>query len=204
MGQNQTAFRASLERVRAMRAEAVPSYAENYGRRWVFVRVGELRYEVEVGGSVGTVRELLTEVRRLYKGRGKLVGLRSEMQGEVLDVLLTQLGRSLHFLRDSEQLVAVFAGHQHAESVPPDISKSHFALIKVLGKGGSATVVQGETQAARKLDTGQLYAIKILHKQFILKEDKVTQIQSERSILGKVSHPFIVKLHYAFQSVSAR
>ena len=202
MGQNQAAFRASLDKVRSMRAAALPTYSERGVCKWVAVRVGEELIAVEMADKGASVRWLLNEVRHRYKGRGRVVGLRSEHQGEVIDVLLTMLGRSLHFLRDGEELVAVFAGKRHAEPIPLDISKAHFALLKVLGKGGSSTVVQGELYPARKLDTGQLFAIKILHKQFILKEDKAGQIQTERSILGKVSHPFVVKLHYAFQSVT--
>jgi serine/threonine protein kinase len=52
----------------------------------------------------------------------------------------------------------------------------------------------------RKKDTGQIYAIKIMNKDFILSEDKVSQIISERVIMSSADHPFIVKLFWAYQT----
>lgn len=56
---------------------------------------------------------------------------------------------------------------------------------------------------ARKKDTGRLYALKIMKKGRIFREKKLKPILSERSILELLSakHPFIIKLHWAFQSV---
>ena len=53
----------------------------------------------------------------------------------------------------------------------------------------------------RKKDTGRLYAMKIMKKNKIIREKKLKPILSERKILEKLNHPFIIKLHWAFQSV---
>jgi serum/glucocorticoid-regulated kinase 2 len=50
----------------------------------------------------------------------------------------------------------------------------------------------------RKKDTGRLYAMKIMKKNKILREKKLKPILSERKVLEKLSHPFIIKLHWAF------
>jgi len=42
--------------------------------------------------------------------------------------------------------------------------------------------------------------MKVISKSFVIEKGKVEQIIAERRILSKLSHPFIVKLHYAFQS----
>ena len=42
--------------------------------------------------------------------------------------------------------------------------------------------------------------MKVISKTFIIEKEKVEQIMAERRILSKCQHPFIVKLHYAFQS----
>lgn len=52
----------------------------------------------------------------------------------------------------------------------------------------------------RKKDTGRLYAMKILKKSKIIREKKTKPIISERKVLEKLDHPFIVKLYWAFQS----
>ena len=60
------------------------------------------------------------------------------------------------------------------EPVPSEICALHFAPIKVIGKGGFSRVIEGKLNLARKKDTGKLYAIKIMTKEFILSEDKAT------------------------------
>ena len=55
----------------------------------------------------------------------------------------------------------------------------------------------------RRKDEGTLYAIKCLKKTQIKRENKVRHIMNERTILTQVSHPFIVNLQWAFQSVNS-
>lgn len=53
---------------------------------------------------------------------------------------------------------------------------------------------------ARKKDTGRLYAIKILKKSRIAKERKIKPLLSERHVLEIINHPFVIKMHWAFQT----
>ena len=48
-------------------------------------------------------------------------------------------------------------------------------------------------------DSGTLYAMKVLRKATLKVRDRV-RTKMERNILTEVQHPFIVKLHYAFQT----
>ncbi|KAL7373337.1 hypothetical protein ABVT39_004105 [Epinephelus coioides] len=72
-----------------------------------------------------------------------------------------------------------------------------FELRKVLGQGSF-----GKVFLVRKItgpDAGQLYAMKVLKKATLKVRDRV-RTKMERDILVEVNHPFIVKLHYAFQT----
>ncbi|KAM4817575.1 ribosomal protein S6 kinase alpha-2 isoform X1 [Urocitellus parryii] len=74
---------------------------------------------------------------------------------------------------------------------------SQFELLKVLGQGS-----YGKVFLVRKVtgsDAGQLYAMKVLRKATLKVRDRVRS-KMERDILAEVNHPFIVKLHYAFQT----
>lgn len=86
----------------------------------------------------------------------------------------------------------------HVEPVSPRLSLSHFEPIKLIGRGGFSRVIE-----VRKRDTGCLYAVKAMSKEFLIGEEKVQQIRNEREILARTSHPFIVTLHWAFQTVCA-
>ncbi|XP_074179678.1 ribosomal protein S6 kinase alpha-6 isoform X1 [Rhinolophus sinicus] len=74
---------------------------------------------------------------------------------------------------------------------------TQFELLKVLGQGsfGKVFLVRKKTGP----DAGQLYAMKVLKKASLKVRDRI-RTKMERDILVEVNHPFIVKLHYAFQT----
>ncbi|XP_063235019.1 ribosomal protein S6 kinase 2 beta isoform X3 [Bacillus rossius redtenbacheri] len=81
-------------------------------------------------------------------------------------------------------------GHDRADP-------SQFELLKVLGQGSF-----GKVFLVRKVvgkDSGTLYAMKVLRKATLKVRDRM-RTKTERNILVDVQHPFIVKLHYAFQT----
>ena len=77
------------------------------------------------------------------------------------------------------------------------VDPSSFELLKVLGQGSF-----GKVFLVRKItgeDTGTLYAMKVLKKATLKVRDR-QRTKMERDILADVDHPFIVRLHYAFQT----
>uniref|UniRef100_A0AAY4F189 non-specific serine/threonine protein kinase n=1 Tax=Denticeps clupeoides TaxID=299321 RepID=A0AAY4F189_9TELE len=72
-----------------------------------------------------------------------------------------------------------------------------FELRKVLGQGSFGKVFLVKKMTGP--DAGQLYAMKVLKKATLKVRDRV-RTKMERDILVEVNHPFIVKLHYAFQT----
>lgn len=80
------------------------------------------------------------------------------------------------------------------------ILKSHlsindFDLLKVIGKGSFGKVMQ-----VVKKDTKQIYALKTLRKQHIISRMEVTHTLAERTVLARITNPFIVPLKFSFQS----
>ncbi|KAI9203541.1 molecular mechanism For the regulation of protein kinase B Akt By hydrophobic motif phosphorylation [Polychytrium aggregatum] len=71
------------------------------------------------------------------------------------------------------------------------MSINDFEIHKVIGRGKFAKVL-----LCIQKSTGTAYAIKVLHK---TAEDQCDP-QTESNILRSIVHPFIVGLHYAFQS----
>ncbi|KAJ2747346.1 serine/threonine protein kinase [Coemansia sp. BCRC 34301] len=69
-----------------------------------------------------------------------------------------------------------------------------FDFGDTLGEGSYSTVVEATERAS-----GRVYAAKILDKRHIIKEKKIKYVNIERDILQALHHPFIVRLHYAFQ-----
>eukprot|EP00994_Dinema_validum_P006151 NODE_441_length_1685_cov_329.606357_g322_i0.p1 GENE.NODE_441_length_1685_cov_329.606357_g322_i0~~NODE_441_length_1685_cov_329.606357_g322_i0.p1 ORF type:complete len:297 (+),score=76.79 NODE_441_length_1685_cov_329.606357_g322_i0:493-1383(+) len=48
--------------------------------------------------------------------------------------------------------------------------------------------------------TGEIYAMKALRKDVLVQENMVQNAKDEKQILQDVTHPFVVKLHFAFQT----
>ena len=50
------------------------------------------------------------------------------------------------------------------------------------------------------VEVGGLYAMKVLRKSHLVKRRQIERTKTERRVLSMVSHVFIMKLHFAFQS----
>jgi serine/threonine protein kinase len=73
----------------------------------------------------------------------------------------------------------------------------HFRVVSVIGRG-----VYGKVMLCQDLDTWELYAIKSIHKKRLVETGNTASVISERNIMMKAHHPFIVNLCFAFQSPS--
>ena len=69
-----------------------------------------------------------------------------------------------------------------------------FKQLKILGQGSFGKVVLVKNE-----NNNKLYAMKILDKKYIVKKNQVSHTRTERAMLEKLKHPFIVRLNYAFQ-----
>jgi len=80
---------------------------------------------------------------------------------------------------------------EHIERVGLD----DFDLKKVIGKGSF-----GKVMLVRKKSNQKVYAMKILDKKTIKERNEVEHTKAEKSILMKLSFPYLVKLHFSFQT----
>jgi len=70
-----------------------------------------------------------------------------------------------------------------------------FEVEKYIGQGAYGKVMRVHHKKTKKV-----YAMKMLEKDYIRKNDQVRNIFTERGILAKLNHPFIVSLQFAFQT----
>ncbi|CRG97095.1 rac-beta serine/threonine protein kinase, putative [Plasmodium gallinaceum] len=70
-----------------------------------------------------------------------------------------------------------------------------FVFLKVIGKGS-----YGKVLLVKHAQNNKLFAMKILRKENIISKNQLEHTKIERNVLKCVSHPFIVKLYYAFQT----
>jgi serine/threonine protein kinase len=71
-----------------------------------------------------------------------------------------------------------------------------FELLFLVGKGAF-----GKVWKVKKKDSGKIYAMKVLKKIEVLEQNLVEHTNLERDIMAVFgTHPFIINLHYAFQT----
>jgi len=70
-----------------------------------------------------------------------------------------------------------------------------FDLLCVVGRGSFGKVMKVKKKGDKKI-----YAMKILGKEMLMKQNMISYTKSEKQILQQIDHPFIVHLRYAFQT----
>ena len=74
-------------------------------------------------------------------------------------------------------------------------SLDDFRIISVIGRG-----LFGKVLLVQHLETFEIYAIKSIQKKILIDSGRPQTIIAERNILMYIKHPFIIQLHFAFQT----
>lgn len=84
-----------------------------------------------------------------------------------------------------------------AQNPEKKMSADDFNFIKVLGKGNYGKVML----STKKDDREEIYyAVKVIKKSGLADEDALEHVLAENRVLQTLSHPYLVKLYYSFQS----
>jgi len=80
-------------------------------------------------------------------------------------------------------------------AIPQKVGLDDFEILRLVGRGG-----YGKVHQVRKKNTNQIYAMKVMRKEYLVQTNNVSYTISERNIMRNVRHPFVASLHYAFQT----
>jgi serine/threonine protein kinase len=76
------------------------------------------------------------------------------------------------------------------------VKPSHFDFLKTIGQGSF-----GRVYLVRYHTDQKVYAMKVLGKEHIKMRNEVKHVMAERNVLlSNINHPFLVSLHYSFQT----
>ena len=114
----------------------------------------------------------------------RLRRLEESLQDKGLDETVIVEKRNQHALKETEFL----------RLKRSRLGVDDFDPIKVIGKGAF-----GEVRLVQKVDTGHVYAMKILRKADMVEKEQVAHVRAERDILVEADHQWVVKMFYSFQ-----
>ena len=72
-----------------------------------------------------------------------------------------------------------------------------FDILEVIGEGSF-----GRVYKCKKRDSGQILALKVMKKQYLISNHQIKYAVSEAQIMKTLDHPYLLKLIYAFQTPS--
>jgi len=77
------------------------------------------------------------------------------------------------------------------------VTFSDFEILELIGEGSFGRVFK-----AKKKDNGQILALKVMRKQYLIANHQIKYAVSEAAIMKTLNHPYLMKLIYAFQTPS--
>ncbi|KAH7405522.1 hypothetical protein KP509_15G073900 [Ceratopteris richardii] len=99
-----------------------------------------------------------------------------------------------HEPADSDSQISTSLPHADGEKAAKKLGPQDFKLLRVVGQGAFGKVFQ-----VQEIETGEIYAMKVMRKDTIMEKNHGEYMKAERDILTKIIHPFIVQLQYSFQ-----
>ena len=90
-------------------------------------------------------------------------------------------------------------GNKQGENKPKSdkeemINKNSFEYLSIIGRGGFGKVWKVQSRKYNKT-----YAMKEMSKTKIIDKKSEKSIKSERDLLSRMKHPFIINMHFSFQ-----
>jgi len=79
--------------------------------------------------------------------------------------------------------------------LPRAPTPSDFVLLRVIGRGAFGKVLQVAHRGS-----GRVYALKVYSKRFLAQSGQLEYTVTERTVMTRLTHPYIVALRYAFQT----
>ena len=86
--------------------------------------------------------------------------------------------------------------HEVFES--PGLERVAFSSFNILEKIGAGAF--GQIFKVQLASTGQIFAMKSISKSYLFKTKQLKYALTECKLLKQVDHPFVIKMHYAFQT----
>jgi len=171
---------------------------KTWKKRWCVLKNNVIYYsKKQNSGELGIIRLHGVSVDQVYiSGRKKKKNCFEVATPSRVYYLIAESEAEMNsWIEAIKQSIIGKAAAGGQEGQPTRIGVADFDLLNVIGKGSFGKVLQ-----VRKKDTGKIYAMKVLNKKNILENNELEHTRTEKNILQKLIHPFLVNLNFCFQT----
>ena len=119
---------------------------------------------------------------------------RREIEGDDIGLFNTAPINCVKLLKELEENKEIFDNHEEENK---NIGLSSFIIMEKIGEGAFGQVFKSKLEK-----TNKTYAMKSISKKHLVKTKQIKYALSECKILKQMDHQFIIKMHYAFQTVN--
>jgi serine/threonine protein kinase len=190
---------------------------KSYKKRWFELRGDKLHYLKEPGGAETGIIPLKNcniedaggknfniagpHLPRTFQLQADSDAEKTQWIKALNESIATSATRAQEFGDDPGNEVCVFQRSKEDGGLGlthrTKVGLEDFELVTVIGRGSFGKVMK----VRLKDDPNRTpLAMKVMRKDVVIKEDMVANTKREKQILQSINHPFIVKLHYAFQT----
>ena len=129
--------------------------------------------------------------------KGQRVPLRDGEKPSIIHNAGVKMGTRVQFQVKRKTPVGMSSETPKRAAPTPEnmVTVNDFKLLKVIGIGGYGKVYQ-----VRKKDTKKIYAMKMITKASLTKTKLIQHTQAEQRVLTQIDHPFLIHLHWSFQT----
>jgi tRNA A-37 threonylcarbamoyl transferase component Bud32 len=114
----------------------------------------------------------------------------SEIENKDDNIIIPEI-KNNPLIESKESTDTIFSAHKHVKQV----KNEDFKILKILGRGS-----YGKVCLVEYLPTHEIYAMKSLKKDLLIREEKIESTLLEKEILETINHPFIINLIFCFQT----
>ena len=134
------------------------------------------------------ISPIVKNMNNNFGGLGENINI-SEIQNKD-DIIIPEI-KTNPLMESKESTDTIFSAHKHIK----EVKNEDFKIIKIIGRGS-----YGKVCLVEYLPTHEIYAMKSLKKDLLIREEKIESTLLEKEILESINHPFILNLIFCFQT----
>lgn len=156
-------------------------------------------HHISFGGAYLEPRNKVPSEKDSNNGSGSL----NDLQSSDIQIVRQNVGSNLKSSTEEEKEEKTTASEtlaKEADSDGEEIKFESFELLERLGKGNFGEVFRAILKKEKGKPNPRTFALKAMKKSQVIGNNQLKYVISELNIMKQLHHPFIVSLHFSFQT----